>query len=180
MSELFRDAPNCRVLIQALENETKALRSMKATYEKKFQAQEKAFRSVYSYAHSKLAKSDHRQLRECKEETLRELAKQHERFLQRNMKRACKEERQASPIVLYSSSKATSGRWPIRATSAYRLLAPKRLLELEAYPELRLPKDLPIIHGTGVPVICPPIKGPGCLPTPKLVANDFEEGPVVE
>jgi hypothetical protein len=149
MSHLFRNNPKCFPLISALEHECAAFRDMSREYSMKSEERDREFKRQAKQSQLTIRRLDKRDIRQTDVRTLRKLAAEHKAAV---MARDRALQRRDERVSYEYPSKPISTKWPVRSSSAKRVLAPARLGELDQYAEvLRLPSDAPVIHGTGIP-----------------------------
>lgn len=147
MSE-FLGSNKCYSLIVALENEHDALREMYAKYGVKSKENNREYIKTRNRAMTTIRCLKTRELKGPREEARKAIEAQNNRRMRTTTQP--RKDRSISPLYEYPA-RPESRSWPVRKTSASRLLAPKKLEELKDYDGvLRAPKDLPIIHSTGI------------------------------
>jgi hypothetical protein len=144
MSDLFIGNSYYHFMV-ALESEATAMRRMKGEFSAKLNSTKSQLKATSQAAQLRVLRVGGRTIRQTNKTTLKRLAAEHEAAVLAQQAAEDFEDEYEYP------ARPESHDWPVRPNSSKRLLSPVKLGDLPHYSNvLRLPKDPPLIHGTGI------------------------------
>jgi hypothetical protein len=147
MSDLFMAEPRYYHFMVTLESESSAMRRMKSEYAAKVEMTKRQLKNTNRTVLLHVSRAGGRTIREIDPETVKRLAAEHDAAV---LARTSFADEYSDDDYEYPAT-PESHEWPIRPNSSKRILSPAKLRELPSYSDvLRLPKDQPLIHGTGI------------------------------
>ena len=156
MSYLFRDNPGYFEFLESVEREEVAFRQMARDYAYKSALNNRDYRNKVAYVNSTLRSVKKKEIQKADSQNLSKTAKR--KAAKSFTLPKGKVKRQEGLSYLNSSpAHIMSTEWPVRPTSAQRILSPTKLKRYQEMNESEyvVPKDPPIIHNTGITISKP-------------------------